>query len=53
MSNNRGLKNRTAMSSAVDTEVWSKVKAHSDETGIPISKILDKALTMYLNSASK
>lgn len=50
---NRGLKNRTAISNAIDTELWEKLKAHSDETGIPISKLLDKAITLYLKSVSK
>lgn len=47
---NRGLKNRTAISNAVDTELWEKLKAYSAETGIPISKLLDKAIVLFLKS---
>lgn len=51
--NNRGLKNRTAISNAVDTVLWKKLKAYSKETGIPLSKLLDKSITMFLKSVSK
>lgn len=47
---NRGLKNRTAISTAIDKELYQKLKAYSDDTGIPISKLLDKAILMYLES---
>lgn len=38
MSNNRGLKNRVAISNAIDREIYEKLKSYSDDTGIPISK---------------
>lgn len=47
---NRGLKNRIAISNAIDKELYERLKKHSDETGIPMSKVLDKAIAMYLNS---
>ena len=47
---NRGLKNRTAISTAIDKELYQKLKAYSDDTGIPISKLLDRAISMYLES---
>jgi len=50
MTDNRGLKNRIAMSNAIDRELYLKLKAYSEETGIPISKLLDRAIAMYLNS---
>lgn len=50
---NRGLKNRTAISNAIDTELWNKLRAYSDETGIPISKLFDKAITIFLKSVGK
>lgn len=50
MGNNRGLKNRTAISTAIDNDLWAKLKQHSDETAIPISKLLDKAISMFLES---
>jgi len=50
---NRGLKTRTAISNAVDTELWNKLKDYSDETSIPISKLLDKAIALFLKSVNK
>lgn len=50
MSNNRGLKNRVAISNAIDREIYEKLKSYSDDAGIPISKILDKAISLYLDS---
>lgn len=53
MSVNRGLKNRTAISTAIDIELYQRIKAHSEKTSIPISKLLDKAIAMYLESVEK
>ena len=50
---NRGLTNRTAISNAVNTELWKKLKAYSEETSIPISKLLDKSIALFLKSVSK
>ncbi len=53
MGENRGLKNRTAISTAIDNKLWADLKKYSDETSIPISKLLDKAIDMFLNSLNK
>lgn len=53
MANNRGLKNRTAISTAIDKDLYQRLKEHSEKTGIPISKLFDKAIAMYLESVSK
>lgn len=53
MGGNRNLKNRTAISTAIGNEVYKKVKEYSDKTSIPISKIIDKALEMYLETVDK
>ena len=53
MSENRGLKNRIAISTAIDKNLWAKLKEYSEETSIPISKLLDKAVDMFLNSLNK
>ena len=45
---NRGLKNRTAISNAVDTKLLNELKAYSRETDIPLSKLLDRAIRMFL-----
>lgn len=50
MSVNRGLKNRVAISTAIDKELWEKLKKHSQATSIPMSKLLDKAVLMFLES---
>lgn len=49
MADNRGLKNRVAISNAIDRELYTKLKAYSEETSIPMSKLLDKAIALYLD----
>jgi len=51
--NNRGLKNRTAISNAVDTMLYNKLKELSEETMIPMSKLLDKAIELVLKKYGK
>ena len=53
MTTNRGPKNRTAISTAIDKELYQKLKDYSDKTGIPLSKLFDKAIAMYLESVDK
>lgn len=53
MATNRGLKNRTAISTAVDTELYKRLKEYSERTSIPISKLIDKSIAMYLDSVKK
>ena len=50
MSSNRGLKNRTAISTAIDNELYKKLKEYSEKTYIPISKLLDKAISLFLET---
>lgn len=47
---NRGLKTRTAISTSIDKKLYERIKAYSKETSVPISKLFDKALTMYFES---
>lgn len=49
MDQRRGLKNRTAISNAVDTELLKELKTLSTETKVPISKLLDEAIEDLLN----
>ncbi len=49
----RELKNRTRISSTLDNEVYKKLKEYSNKTSVPISKILDKAVLMYIESVRK
>lgn len=53
MKENRGLKNRIAISNAIDKGLYEKLKKYSDDTGIPISKILDKSIAMFLESVER
>ena len=47
--NKRGLKNRTPISNAVDTKLYEQLKKLSDDTMIPISRLLDRAIELVLN----
>lgn len=53
MGGNRNLKNRTAISTAIDKELYTKLKEYSEKTSIPLSKLLDKAIAMFLETADK
>lgn len=50
MAENRGLKNRVAISNAIDRKLYEELKTYSEESGVPVSKLLDKAIKMYLDS---
>ena len=53
MAPKRGLKNRVAISTAIDKELYAKLKQFSEETGIPLSKLFDKAISAYLESIKR
>lgn len=53
MVSNRGLKNRTAISTSIDKELYAKLKEYSEKTGIPLSKLFDKAVSAYLESVKR
>jgi len=42
------LKNRSQFSSTLDNELKDRLKQLSDETDVPISKLLDQAVKMLL-----
>jgi len=50
---NTELKNRTPVGSAIDTNLFNELKDYSKETSIPFSKLLDKAVQMFLESTKK
>lgn len=50
MANNPRLKNRTVISTAIDNELFKRFKEYSEETSVPMSKLLDKAVAMFLAS---
>ena len=47
--NKRGLKNMTPISNAVDTKLYEELKKLSDDTMIPISRLLDRAIELVLD----
>ena len=53
MGTNRNLKNRTAISTAIENELYKRLKAYSEKTSIPISKLIDKAIAMYLETVDE
>lgn len=46
--NKYGLTNRVRISNAVDKELYKQLKQISDETMIPISKLLDQAIKLLI-----
>ena len=53
MGANRNLKNRTAISTAIENELYKRLKAYSEKASIPISKLIDKAIAMYLETVDE
>jgi hypothetical protein len=50
--NKYGLKNRTRISNAVDTDLYNKLMDLSKKTMVPVSKLLDKSIELLLNEYS-
>ena len=53
MKNNRGLKTRTTISSTIKNELSEKLKNLSEETKVPISKLLDEAIEYLLKERER
>lgn len=51
--NKYGLKNRIRVSNAIDKDLYTSLKKLSEETMIPISKLLDKAIELLLKENQK
>ena len=49
----RGLKNRTPISSTVNKEVWEELVKISKETDIPISRLLDRSIKLLIEKYEK
>jgi hypothetical protein len=47
---NRGLKNRHAFSSSLDKELYKKLQAYSQKSKVPLSKLFDNSVELYLES---
>jgi metal-responsive CopG/Arc/MetJ family transcriptional regulator len=50
---NDALKNRERFSTTLDKQVVKELKEYSQNTMIPISKILDRAITEYIKGNPK
>ena len=46
--NKYGLTNRVRISNAVDKELYAQLKQISNETMIPLSKLLDQAIKLLI-----
>lgn len=44
------IHDRTRISSTLDNEIYRQLKQYADKSDIPITKILDRAVEMYLKS---
>ena len=53
MGEQRELKNRTRFSTTLDNEIYRKLKEYSRKTDVPITKVMDKAIAMYLQNIDK
>ncbi|HHX60342.1 MAG TPA: ribbon-helix-helix domain-containing protein [Epulopiscium sp.] len=53
MNMTRGLKNRTPISNAVETELYEQLKQLSQDTMIPMSKLLDRGIELVLKEYEK
>lgn len=53
MDNKYGLTNRIRISNAIDKEFWKNLKEYSKESGVPVSRLLDKSIQMFLYSLKK
>ena len=49
----KDLKTRSPIGSTIDNELLNQLGAYSIESGVPISKLLDRAIKMYLESVRK
>ena len=50
---NKNLKNRVVLGSAIDRTLAEQLRALSKETGLNISKLLDKAIVLILKEHGK
>lgn len=50
MAENRGLKTRGTLSTTVKLELLSELRRISEETDVPISKLIDRSIECYLSN---
>lgn len=49
----RGLKTRTPISNAIETKLYEQLKQLSQDTMIPISRLLDRGIELVLKEYEK
>ena len=49
----KDLKTRSPIGSTIYNELLNQLRVHSKESGVPISRLLDRAIKMYLESVRK
>jgi hypothetical protein len=50
---NKNLKNRIVPTTAVDKKLYEELRKYSKETEIPLSRLLDKSIKLFLESIKK
>lgn len=50
MNKKRGLKTRTPISNSIESNLFKELKQYSEKSQIPMSKLLDKAIKLLLQS---
>ena len=50
MTDKRGLATRIPISNSIDKELYKRLKEYSQQTDIPLSKLLDRSIKMFLDS---
>lgn len=50
---NAQLKTREVIGSAIDKELLKQLRDYSKESGIPLSRLIDKAIEQFLKSTKK
>lgn len=46
------LKNRIRFSSTIEPKIYENLQEYSEQSSVPISKIIDKAVTLYLETVN-
>jgi hypothetical protein len=47
------FKTRTQVCTSLDKDIYRRLQEYSNKTMIPISRIIDKSITMFLEKADK
>jgi uncharacterized linocin/CFP29 family protein len=50
---NKDLKNRHPFSNSINNDLWKKLNEINQNTGVPLSKLLDKAIELLVKESTK